>query len=184
MKRKREEISLNVHHEGELRSLTIFNHRNLDSVRFGVKSFFGKTIEMEAPEILFKDEDGNEIKNIDELLNLNDAYFEENGKGLKMLFSPGNLLKNGENIGKELKYEHKETFTLPKIYLENSGLPSENPIQLYCRPSFVDLFKFLQERVVDNKIHGWIMGPPGCGICLLLIFHQEKAQPAWHSQAH
>jgi hypothetical protein len=53
-------------------------------------------------------------------------------------------------------------FTLDTEYLADSGL-AQRKLVLYCRPTFHDQFKFLQKRVLDEGILGWIIGPPGTG---------------------
>ena len=46
--------------------------------------------------------------------------------------------------------------------MANTGLPTREII-LYCRPTFHKQFKFLRERVINNSVVGWILGPPGTG---------------------
>jgi DNA polymerase III delta prime subunit len=53
-------------------------------------------------------------------------------------------------------------FQLDTNYLAKTGLPTQKLV-LYCRPTFHEQFKFLRERVVDNGVLGWILGPPGTG---------------------
>ena len=46
--------------------------------------------------------------------------------------------------------------------MAKTGLPTQKLV-LYCRPTFHEQFKFLRERVIDEKVLGWILGPPGTG---------------------
>ena len=64
----------------------------------------------------------------------------------------------------QLQYDPNSTlFELPTEYLEKSGLPSAKKIVLYCRPTFTKQFKFLREKVINENVFGWILGPPGTG---------------------
>ncbi|KAJ2984741.1 hypothetical protein HDV02_000929, partial [Globomyces sp. JEL0801] len=51
-------------------------------------------------------------------------------------------------------------FKLDTNYLAETGLAPEKLV-LYCRPTFHEQFKFLRERVIENSVLGWILGPPG-----------------------
>jgi hypothetical protein len=53
-------------------------------------------------------------------------------------------------------------FELPAEYLKESGLMADD-LLLYCRQEFHDQFRFLQERVLENGVQGWVLGPPGTG---------------------
>jgi hypothetical protein len=53
-------------------------------------------------------------------------------------------------------------FHLDSDYLAKTGLATQKLV-LYCRPAFHQQFIFLQERVIDEKVFGWILGPPGTG---------------------
>jgi hypothetical protein len=65
-------------------------------------------------------------------------------------------------LGK-LSYDPNSTiFQLDSNYLAKTGLPDQKLI-LYCRPTFHEQFKFLRERVIDDGVLGWILGPPGTG---------------------
>ena len=46
--------------------------------------------------------------------------------------------------------------------MAKTGLPDQKII-LYCRRAFHEQFKFLRERVINNSVLGWILGPPGTG---------------------
>lgn len=63
----------------------------------------------------------------------------------------------------QLKYDvNSPLFQLDSNYLAKTGLPTQKLI-LYCRPTFHEQFKFLRERVIDNNVLGWVLGPPGTG---------------------
>ncbi|OAJ44884.1 hypothetical protein BDEG_28068 [Batrachochytrium dendrobatidis JEL423] len=63
----------------------------------------------------------------------------------------------------QLSYDPNLTiFKLDTNYLAKTGLSTEKLI-LYCRPTFHEQFSFLREKVIDNGILGWILGPPGTG---------------------
>jgi hypothetical protein len=63
----------------------------------------------------------------------------------------------------QLSYDPSSTlFQLDPNYMAKTGLPTQN-IVLYCRPTFHEQFKFLRERVINNGVLGWILGPPGTG---------------------
>jgi hypothetical protein len=53
-------------------------------------------------------------------------------------------------------------FQLHTNFLAKTGLPSQK-LLLYCRPTFHEQFNFLRERVINNCVLGWILGPPGTG---------------------
>ena len=64
----------------------------------------------------------------------------------------------------QLRYDaHSPLFQLDSNYLANTGLPDKQKVVLYCRPTFHEQFKFLRKRVIDEKVFGWILGPPGTG---------------------
>jgi hypothetical protein len=63
----------------------------------------------------------------------------------------------------QLSYDPSSTlFQLDPNYLEKTGIPPQKLV-LYCRPTFHEQFKFLRERVVNNGVFGWILGPQGTG---------------------
>ncbi|EGF78076.1 hypothetical protein BATDEDRAFT_26764 [Batrachochytrium dendrobatidis JAM81] len=63
----------------------------------------------------------------------------------------------------QLSYDPNLTiFELDTNYLAKTGLSTQKLI-LYCRPTFHEQFSFLREKVIDNGVLGWILGPPGTG---------------------
>ena len=63
----------------------------------------------------------------------------------------------------QLSYDPSSTlFQLDSNYLAKTGLATQKLV-LYCRTTFHDQFKFLRERVINNGVLGWILGPPGTG---------------------
>ena len=73
---------------------------------------------------------------------------------------------------------------LPMTYLSKSGLPDDQNLMLYCRPRFIEQFKFLQQRVIDNGIYGWILGPPGTGksstaLAFASILNKDEWNVTW-----
>ncbi len=63
----------------------------------------------------------------------------------------------------QLSYDPSSVlFVLDSNYLANTGLDSEELV-LYCRPTFHDQFKFLNDRVINEGVLGGIHGPPGTG---------------------
>ncbi|OAJ40780.1 hypothetical protein BDEG_24481 [Batrachochytrium dendrobatidis JEL423] len=63
----------------------------------------------------------------------------------------------------QLSYDPNSTiFELDTNYLVKTGLSTKKLI-LYCRPTFHEQFSFLREKVIDNGVLGWILGPPGTG---------------------
>ncbi|EGF80872.1 hypothetical protein BATDEDRAFT_24341 [Batrachochytrium dendrobatidis JAM81] len=63
----------------------------------------------------------------------------------------------------QLSYDPNSTiFKLDTNYLAKTGLSTQKLI-LYCRPTFHEQFSFLREKVIDNGVLGWILGPPGTG---------------------
>jgi hypothetical protein len=62
-----------------------------------------------------------------------------------------------------LREPNSKLFHLDTSCLAGSGLSAGKELILYCRPVFHKQFNFLQERVIDNNVQGWILGPPGTG---------------------
>jgi hypothetical protein len=63
----------------------------------------------------------------------------------------------------QLSYDPKSNlFELDADYLVNTGLLAQKLV-LYCRPTFHEQCNFLKERVIDNGVLCWILGPPGTG---------------------
>ena len=88
--------------------------------------------------------------------------FESGAESNRALKRRKNLWK--ESTVSQLEYDPESAlFELPEQYLVDSGIQSEKKILLYCRPTFHELFMFFRERVIDNQVHGWILGPPGTG---------------------
>jgi hypothetical protein len=74
--------------------------------------------------------------------------------------------------------------TLPKIYLEKSGLVSNDDLVLYCRSATREQFTFLDERVIGSNVRGMIIGPPGTGksvstLAFMASLNREEWQVIW-----
>ncbi|EGF80874.1 hypothetical protein BATDEDRAFT_24349 [Batrachochytrium dendrobatidis JAM81] len=84
----------------------------------------------------------------------------------------------------QLSYDPNLTiFKLDTNYLAKTGLSTQKLI-LYCRPTFHEQFSFLREKVIDNGVLGWILGPPGTDcypVCVRLEGDSKKSQEIYDS---
>ena len=177
---------LNVKYGNEITLIKVEPETSLGELQDAIKTRFGD--EIPAPPIRIHlhrtdpDNQKQQIKTKKDINSLPSKYFIE-GEGatyLEVRTSPPpsrqTSLNDISEIVKKQRTEWKTQqikplsynataplFHLPSEYLAESGLVTPKKLILYCRPMFHEQFKFLQERVIENGVYGWILGPPGTG---------------------
>ena len=177
---------LNIKYDGNPTQIDLQNvNKSLISLRKAIKADFPQRLAMyDAPELKLCREDAGgseEITKWSQIQELDLKYSDEDTDCyLEIRTSPPpsrqTSLNDISEIVKKQRTEWKTQqikplsynataplFHLPSEYLAESGLVTPKKLILYCRPMFHEQFKFLQERVIENGVYGWILGPPGTG---------------------
>jgi hypothetical protein len=165
----------------------------LSGVKHAIKQELSNTLShVDAPQLqLYTNSNKDQLINTwDSLNSLPQEYFTEGGCCVVIFITPARELSKNDHstsshstfsltatgmerkrqktdwqvstLGQLLYDPNSALFELNSEYLAKTGLPSQKLI-LYCRPTFHEQFKFLQNRVIDDGVLGWILGPPGTG---------------------
>ncbi|KAJ8328654.1 hypothetical protein O5D80_002643 [Batrachochytrium dendrobatidis] len=135
-----------------------------------------------------------DVTDFEDLSDIQDAIKSEQPTQTD-LFAAGSTLTAGYKKRRTSEWEKVSTlaqlsydpnltiFKLDTNYLAKTGLSTQKLI-LYCRPTFHEQFSFLREKVIDNGVLGWILGPPGTDrypVCVRLEGDSKKSQEIYDS---
>ncbi|OAJ37409.1 hypothetical protein BDEG_21430 [Batrachochytrium dendrobatidis JEL423] len=182
---------LNVEYDTISTEIDVTDFEDLSDVQDAIKSEYGPAMaDIDAPQLqLYTNTNKNQLINTWTLLDsLPQEYFTQDGSCAVIgcfpppsrqptqtyLSAAGSTLTAGYKKRRTSEWEKVSTlaqlsydpnltiFKLDTNYLAKTGLSTEKLI-LYCRPTFHEQFSFLREKVIDNGVLGWILGPPGTG---------------------
>ena len=73
-------------------------------------------------------------------------------------------------------------FRIPKLYSSHIRKSFNSDLILFKRTGLINEIKFLTERVVENAMIGWVVGPPGTGKSVAAFtFARSLASQGWRS---